>query len=237
MLLKKLIFDLAKYKDANRAKNQALFFKTKKGGYGEGDKFLGIAVPDQRKAAKKYFQDITLKEIGALLKSGFHEYRLTALIILKGKYKKADEKTRKKIYEFYVKHLPGINNWDLVDVSCPNIVGEYLSGKDKSFLYNLARSKNLWRRRVAIVSTLCFINKNDFRDALKIAELFLTDKHDLIHKATGWMLREVGKKNLRTEEEFLDKYAAVMPRVMLRYAIERFAENKRKFYLNRKREQ
>ncbi len=211
------------------------FFKTGKGEYGEGDIFLGIKVPETRKVAKK-FNDISFKEIENSLKSKIHEERLAALLILVDRYAKADEKEKKEIFEFYLAHARRVNNWDLVDLSAPKIVGEYLldKSKDRKVLYLLAESENLWEKRISIISTFTFIRNNDFEDTLKISEVLLKDEHDLIHKAVGWMLREVGKKDIKEEEKFLKKHYRDMPRTMLRYAIEKFPENKRKAYLKGK---
>lgn len=208
------------------------FFKTGKGEYGEGDIFLGIMVGDQRNVAKKH-TELPIEEVKKLLQSKVHEHRLVALMILLEKYKKADEKGRKKIYDFYLKNTKYVNNWDLVDLSAHKIVGEYLVNKPRHTLYKLAKSSDLWERRISIVSTFAFIRDNEFEDSLKIAELLLNDKHDLIHKAVGWVLREVGKKDLAAEEKFLKKYHKVMPRTMLRYSIEKFDEKKRKFYMRK----
>lgn len=206
------------------------FFKTGKGEYGEGDKFIGVTVPAQRIIAKKY-SALSLDEIDALLKSPIHEERLTALIILVGKYKKGDSHTQKKIYDFYCAHTGNINNWDLVDSSAQYIVGEYLVERERNILYKFTRSKNLWERRIAIIATWAFIRRGDFSDTFAIATVLLTDKHDLIHKAVGWMLREVGKRDSVQLEGFLMKNIHVMPRTTLRYAIERFPVQKRKQYL------
>ncbi len=229
-MLQKLRKDLKKLANSKKAKLLSGFFKTGKGEYGEGDIFLGIIVPDARKIVKKYYKDICLIELQELVSSKFHEERLTALLILVEKYK---VENKKEIFEFYIKNLKYINNWDLVDVTSPRIVGEYLLDKDKSVLYKLSKSKDLWEKRVSIISTLRFIKDNSFKDTLKISEILLNDKHDLIHKAVGWMLREVGKKDQKTEEEFLKKYYKQMPRTMLRYAIERFSQEKREFYMKK----
>lgn len=209
------------------------FFKTGKGEYGEGDKFYGIKVPVQRKIAKQ-FSDLSFKDLSHLLKSGIHEERLVSALILVEKFSKADEKGKEKIFNFYLKHRKGINNWDIVDLTAPKIVGEFLIDKDKTLLYNLAISENLWERRIAIISTFAFIRKNQFDDALRISEILLSDKHDLIHKAVGWMLREVGKKNQQIELDFLRRNYKKMPRTMLRYAIEKFPRQKRKKFLEGK---
>jgi len=209
------------------------FFKTGKGEYGEGDIFAGLKVPVQRKIAKE-FRNLSLDEIKQLLGSRIHEERLISLFILVDQYSNGSEKEKEKIYNFYVQNRKGINNWDLVDLSAPKIVGKHLLGKDKSILFKFAQSKNLWERRIGILSTYEFIRNNNFKPTLEIAEILLNDEHDLIHKAVGWMLREVGKKDLQTEEKFLRKYYKTMPRTMLRYAIEKFPESKRKKYLKGK---
>ena len=225
--------ELKKLANPKQAEVLQRFFKTGKGEYGEGDIFLGIKVPVQREAADK-FQELSLKDIEKLLDSKIHEHRMMALFVLIKQYKKADENTKKIIFDFYLKNTKNINNWDLVDLSTPKIVGDYLLDKPRSVLYKLAQSKNLWERRIAIISTWIIIRNNEFDDTLKIAKILLNDKHDLIHKAVGWMLREVGKRDQKLEEEFLQKHYSKMPRVMLRYAIEKFDEKKRKFYLNKK---
>jgi len=224
--------ELQNIQDPEKAKTLSKFFKTGKGQYGEGDIFLGIKVPDQRKTAKKY-SNIPLDDIGQLLKSNIHEFRLTSLLILVLKYKKEDLNGKKEIVDFYLSHTKNINNWDLVDSSAPYILGDFLLDNDKSILYRLALSDNLWERRTAILSTFAFIKNNKFEDALNIAQILLFDKHDLIHKAVGWMLREIGKRDERTEEEFLEKHYRKMPRTMLRYSIEKFDKDKRNFYLRR----
>ena len=226
--------DLLQLGDPNRAKKLSGFFKTGKGQYGEGDLFLGIPVPEQRKVAKKYV-DLSLNDIQELLNSKIHEHRFTALVILISKYRKAEKSGKEEVFSFYLKNTENINNWDLVDLSAPKIVGEYLVNKDKSILYKLAKSNSLWERRISILSTFKFIDTNDFEDALNISELLLHDKHDLIHKAVGWALREIGKRDQNVEERFLTKYCVQMPRTMLRYAIEKFDEEKRKIYLTQKK--
>ena len=227
-MLKLIKKELQSKANKKKAKIYQGFFKTKMGEYGEGDVFLGLTVPEQRRIAKKYYE-IELNDLNALLKSKIHEERLTALLILVDKYKKDKE----NVFNFYLKNLNYVNNWDLVDLTSNKIAGDFLLNKEKEVLYKLAKSDNLWERRVAIVSTFEFIKYNQFEDTLKIAEILLKDKHDLIHKAVGWMLREVGKKDLKKEEEFLNKYYKEMPRTMLRYAIEKFEENKRNFYMKR----
>jgi 3-methyladenine DNA glycosylase AlkD len=203
------------------------FFKTGKGEYGESDIFIGVMVPDIRKTAKKY-KDISLNKLQNLIKSKIHEERLCAALILT--YKKLD----RKIVDFYLKNTAYLNNWDIVDLTAPKILGKWLvmEPSERDVLYEFAKSKSLWERRIAIISTHEFIRRDYFDDTLNISEILLDDKHDLIHKAVGWMLREVGKKDQKTEEKFLKKYYKKMPRTMLRYAIERFDEALRKSYLN-----
>ena len=229
-MLNKLKQDLQKLANKEKAVILQRFFKTGKGEYGHGDIFLGITVPDQRKIAKKYI-NLNLKQIKELLKSKMHEHRLIVLLLLVEKYKKADENIKKDIINFYLSHTNYINNWDLVDLSSHQILGDYLINKDKNILYKLANSNNLWEKRISIISTYTFIRNNKFQDTLNISRILLDDKHDLIHKAVGWMLREIGKRNLEIEENFLKKYYKKMPRTMLRYAIEKFDKNKREFYL------
>lgn len=232
-MLHSITEELQSLKNKKKAKLLSGFFKTGKGEYGQGDLFLGIVVPSQRKVAKKY-PNLKLSELQTLLSSKIHEFRLTSLFILIDKYKKADENEKKEIVQFYLSNTKNINNWDLVDLSAPNILGDYFKNKDKSIIYKLADSHHLWEKRIAILSTFAFIRNNMFEDALKLSEILIKDNHDLIHKAIGWMLREIGKRNLKIEEDFLKKHYKTMPRTMLRYAIERFPEQKRKQYLNGK---
>lgn len=208
------------------------FFKTGKGQYGYGDVFIGVMVPEQRAIVKRFYKTIPLSEVSELVKSNIHEERLTGLITLVEKYKRATPSEQKAIYTFYLKHLRWVNNWDLVDVTCRDVIGAYLFDKPRTLLYTLAVSKNLWERRIAIIATFYFIGKKDFADSLAIAKILLHDEHDLIHKAVGWMLREIGKRSRETEEAFLKKYAAKMPRTMLRYAIEKFPPAVRSHYLS-----
>lgn len=221
--------------DSKQAIVLSRFFKTGLGEYGEGDKFLGIKVPIQRAVAKKY--DLPLTDIQSLLDSTIHEYRLCALFILIAKYNKAkkqeNKKLTKQIIDLYLKNFNNINNWDLVDLSASNIIGDYLLENNRSVLYKFACSNHLWKKRIAILATYAFIRHNDFEDTLNIAKILLHDEHDLIHKAVGWMLREVGKRDQRVEEKFLNQYYRQMPRTMLRYAIEKFSDKKRKFYLKK----
>jgi 3-methyladenine DNA glycosylase AlkD len=225
--IRRRLQDLA---DKKTAKILQGFFKTGPGQYGEGDIFIGIKIPPLRKLAVE-FQDAPLKTVETLLKSKIHEERTLALMILVRQFARGDEERRERIYNFYLKQSRYINNWDLVDGSAPYIVGPFLWKRDRRQLYVLARSASIWERRMAILSTLYFIRQNDFADALKISELLLTDKHDLIHKAVGWMLREIGKRDQAVEEAFLKTHYRKMQRTMLRYAIERFPESKRRRYL------
>jgi len=235
--LKKELEQLA---NPEKAKLLQGFFKTGKGEYGEGDVFLGIVVPIQRELVKKYWNLLSLKDIQKMLDSKIHEYRLVGLLILVKKFEKnkEDKEQQKEIYEFYLENAErgNINNWDLVDLSAPRVVGNYLyhNPQEKLILYDFAKSQDLWRKRIAILACFWFIREKDFKDAIKISEILLSDLHDLIHKAVGWMLREIGKKNEKILVGFLDKYCKQMPRTMLRYSIEKFSEEKRKYYLNRK---
>jgi 3-methyladenine DNA glycosylase AlkD len=226
--------DLHSHKDRVKAEFLKRFFKTGKGEYAQGDRLLGITVPVTRTVAKKY-NDLPVKDVFTLLKSPLHEERLMALFILVHKFKKGTEGERKQIVASYLKHIAKyVNNWDLVDSSAPYITGMYLFDKSRSVLYKLARSKNLWEKRVSIISTQYFIRNADFMDTLKISEILMNDKHDLIHKAVGWMLREVGNKSQELETKFLKKFAHKMPRTMLRYAIEKYPESVRKKFLAQK---
>jgi 3-methyladenine DNA glycosylase AlkD len=218
--------------DPQKAKVLQGFFKTGKGEYGEGDIFLGLVVPESRKIASM-FKEMSLNDIEVLLQSKIHEERLIALLILVQKFEK-EEKSQKDIYNFYLNSTKYINNWDLVDLSAEKIIGPYLLNRSKSVLYKLAKSKNIWERRISVLTTFHFIKNNNFDDTLKVAAILIKDNHDLIHKAVGWMLREVGKRDLNVEEEFLKLNYKKMPRTILRYAIEKFPENKRKAYLSGK---
>lgn len=215
-----------------KADSSRLFFKAGPGEYGEGDEFIGVKVPDQRTVSRQ-FRDLELREVQELLDGPIHEHRLTALFILCLQFEKADVISRKRIYEMYLKNVSkgNVNNWDLVDSSAHKIVGDYLLDKDRGKLYELAESDNLWKQRVSIISTYHFIKNDQFGDTLLISELLLGHEHDLIHKAVGWMLREVGNRDAPTEQDFLDKHYKQMPRTMLRYAIEKFPETTRQQYL------
>jgi len=231
MTINKLIKELKELGNEDYKQILQNFFKTGKGQYGEGDIFLGIKVPILRKTAKEYF-DLSLKDIQKLIDSKIHEHRLIALFVLIKKYETTENK--KEIFNFYLKNAKQVNNWDLVDLSAPNIVGNYLLDKERSILYKLAKSDNLWEKRISILATFAFIKNGESKDILKISRIMLNDDHDLIHKATGWMLRELGKKVSQAEEEkFLKKYYKVMPRTMLRYSIERFNEKKRQYYMKK----
>lgn len=229
--------DLQQLTNPKKAKILQGFFKTGQSGYGKGDIFIGIIVPDSRKIALKY-KDLYLAEIKQLLHSKIHEERLIAIFILIEQFNKGNERTRKQIYTFYLKNKSYVNNWDLVDASADKIVGQFLldnphisSTGTEGILTKLALSQNLWDRRIAIVSTYQFIKKGDYQQTLEITKQLLNDKHDLIHKACGWMLREVGKRDRKILVLFLSNYYKQMPRTMLRYAIEHFDEPTRKKYL------
>lgn len=216
-----------------RKKTNEWFFKTGKGEYGYGDKFIGVSMPDARKVAKQ-FLELPFPEIKKLFSSPIHEERMVGHLILVYLFEKGSEPERKEIYNFYLKHTKHINNWDLVDTSAHKIVGAHLFKQKKNarnILYELARSKNMWERRISIIATAWFINQNDFIDTIKISKMLLTDEEDLLHKAVGWMLREVGKRDVKMLEKFLKQHYKTMPRTMLRYAIEKFPETKRKKYL------
>ena len=216
--------------DASRVDILQRFFKTGPGEYGAGDRFRGIRVPVLRRLARKY-QDISLADAGGLLQSPFHEDRLLALLVLISHYQRGDQAIREKIHRFYLEHSRFVNNWDLVDASAPYLVGHYLENRQVDTLTRLAASPNLWERRIAIMATFHFVKKNEFSEILRIARLLLDDPEDLIHKAVGWMLREVEKREPGVAENFLQKHYRHMPRTMLRYAIERLPEARRQAYL------
>jgi 3-methyladenine DNA glycosylase AlkD len=230
MTAKQIHIVLARLGNPDIAAHSKRFFKTGKGEYGEGDRFLGIRIPVLRRKAKE-FKNTPLREILRVLSSTFHEERLLALFMLVNKFSKGLPHERKEIYELYLKNTKYINNWDLVDSSAGPIVGAYLVDKNKQPIYRMAESISLWERRIAIMSTFPMIRTNDFTATLAISRLLLKDEEDLIHKAAGWMLREIGKRDLAVEEEFLKKHYKGMPRTMLRYAIEKFPEKDRKRYL------
>jgi 3-methyladenine DNA glycosylase AlkD len=218
--------------DPVKAKGLQRFFKTGKGDYGEGDRFLGVMVPIQRSIVKR-FRRMSIGEATKLLHSPYHEERLTALLLLVDRYGRGMQDEKERIYKTYLANTRWINNWDLVDLSAPNIVGQHLVERPRSILRRLARSRNLWERRIAIISTATFIRQNDFDDTLEIGEMLLRDRHDLIHKAVGWMLREVGKRDRKTLDSFLNTHRVHLPRTALRYAIERHSAKERKRYLAR----
>lgn len=225
-MLNNIKSDLNKFADKERATHSLRFFKTGPGEYGEGDQFLGLTVPQIRSVVKTY-TNLPLPDILNLLMSPYHEHRLTAVLILTKKKLTTD------IYELYLKNTKYINNWDLIDLSAPHIVGKYLVDKDRAVLYQLAKSKLLWNRRIAVLATFAFIKNKDYTDSLRIARILLSDKENLMHKAVGWMLREIGKRDVKILEKFLDENIAQMPRTMLRYAIEKFPETQRREYLLR----
>lgn len=231
-----VLSELQSIGSSEKAVHLSRFFKTGPGQYGEGDRFLGVMVPYSRAIAKAN-KAMPLEEVQLLLESPWHEARLCALLILVYRFKerKITEEEREQIYSFYIKNARRCNNWDLVDLSCRDIVGEYLVDKERSILYRLADSENLWEQRIAIVATWAFIRRSDFNDTLALAERLMAHKHDLMHKAVGWMLREVGKKDRETLTIFLEKNATQLPRTTLRYAIEHYPEPQRQYFLKMKK--
>jgi 3-methyladenine DNA glycosylase AlkD len=224
--------ELLKHSDSAKVVAYKKFFQVSPGGYGEGDDFIGVTVPDQRSVSKKFYGEISLREIELLLNEPIHEFRLTAVFMLVKKYQKFKEKElREEVVNIYLKNIDRINNWDLVDSSAHLILGPHLFNEDTGLLYEFAQSKSLWIQRIAIITTLFFIRNHFFQDTLKIAEILINHKHDLIHKAVGWMLREVGNKDYNVEFEFLQRHYKKMPRTMLRYAIEKFPEEIRQGFL------
>ena len=224
---------LVALRDPVRAGHSLRFFKTGPGQYGEGDRFLGLTLPQIRAITREY-RALPLDELSRLLDSEWHEERLVALIIATEQFRRGDAKTRRAIYDWYLARTHRINNWDLVDVSAHKIAGAYLLDRSRAPLRRLARSKLLWDRRIAIIATAAFIREGQFDDTLQIAEMLLRDEHDLMHKAVGWMLREVGKRDVGVLRRFLDQHAATMPRTALRYAIERFPPALRQKYMKRR---
>ncbi|GGR89230.1 DNA alkylation repair protein [Micromonospora fulviviridis] len=222
---------LARLADPRRAQASSRFLQMVPGGYGEGDTAIGVSVPEQRRVAARYWRDLSLADAAKLLTSGVHEERLTSLLILVRKFTRADETERGQIVDVVLANTGHINNWDLVDSSAPYIVGPWLIDKDRSVLDRLAGSSLVWDRRIAVMATFAFIRAGDFDWTFRLAERLLRDPHDLIHKAVGWMLREVGNRDRVAEEEFLARHYRVMPRVMLRYAIEKFDPQRRGEYL------
>jgi 3-methyladenine DNA glycosylase AlkD len=223
--------ELKSYANPAKIADYMRFFKTGKGDYGEGDQFLGIKVPDTRKVVKKYFRSMSLNEIQEFLYSPYHEHRMFALLVLVALYKSKRLDNKATIYHFYINHTTQINNWDLIDVTCPHIVGTHLLDRDRSLLYHFARSNDLWQKRIAIISTFAFIKAGEFEDTFAIADILLEDRHDLIHKAVGWAIRNVGIQDLQSMLAFLNPRYKKMPRTMLRYAIEKLDEPLRQKYL------
>lgn len=231
--LKAVIQDLEKLGNPEKARNLSWFFKTGRGEYGEGDIFRGIRVPDIRKLVKKY-RHLSINYIEELLHSEYHEDRLLSLFLMVYQFQNGTQNKQKRIYDLYLNNLSYVNNWDLVDSSAEHIIGAWFADKNKDLLFDFAHSNSLWKRRISIMSTFHYIKKNKFDTTLKIAEILRNDPEDLIHKAVGWMLREIGKRDLLKEELFLQKNYKNMPRTMLRYAIEKFPEEKRQAYLKGK---
>lgn len=227
-----IITDFEALADLEHAERLQGFFKTGKGEYGEGDKFLGLRVPQQRKIAKKY-KDLPIPDVVRLLQSGIHEHRLSSMFILTHQFNKGDEEKKKQIIDIYLGNTEYVNNWDIVDASAHKLLGAWLLDKPRDILYKLAESESLWERRISIISTFWFINHGQLDDALALAEKLVNDEHDLIHKASGWVLRVVGKKDETVLEGFLMKHYKTMPRTMLRYAIERLPEERRKFFMEK----
>lgn len=227
-----VITELQQYVDQAKAQFFPIFFKTSPGGYAEGDQFIGISVPDQRKVARKYYQQITMDEVKNLLHEPVHEYRLTALFIMVLKFENSKKAAEKKaIVDLYLDSTSFVNNWDLVDSSADKILGVYLFDREKGILDELAQSNDLWKQRIAIIATFHFIKSYQYDDTLRIASILLRHKHDLIHKAVGWMLREIGNRDFEIEYNFLVNNYIEMPRTMLRYAIEKFDEDLRQRFL------
>ncbi len=232
MQLQSLLKELKQHSNKTQSQNLARFFKTGKGEYGEGDVFWGLTMPQIRLIVKKYYQTLSLSDIQQLINSPVHEVRMAGLIALTYQYERATLIQQKAIFNFYLKNTKRINNWDLVDVTCPRIVGMYLLDNDPQILFKLAKSKNLWERRIGMISTLALIKiKKDLDTPIQLANLLLNDKHDLMHKAVGWMLREVGKQDVNVLRSFLDENVDKMPRTMLRYSIEKLKIGERKGYL------
>ncbi|MCO1594006.1 DNA alkylation repair protein [Micromonospora sp. RHAY321] len=224
--------ELASLADQQRAEAVSRFLQMVPGGYGEGDRAIGVSVPQQRGVAARYWRDLSLAETEKLLTSSVHEERLTSLFILVRKFARADEAERGRVFDVILANTGHINNWDLVDSSAPYIVGPWLIDKDRTVLDRLAGSSLVWDRRIAIMATFAFIKAGDFRWTFRLSDRLLRDPHDLVHKAVGWMLREVGNRDRAAEEEFLARRYRAVPRVMLRYAIEKFEPQRRGEYLS-----
>lgn len=231
-MFKKITNEINSLKNPDKAKILQGFFKTWIWEYSEWDVFLGINVPELRNIAKKYIS-INFEDIELLLNSEIHDFRFVALCILRLKYEKWEENTKKGVFDFSIKNIEKINNWDLVDTYVLYTIWNYLLDKDKEILYKFSKSENLWIRRISIISTFAFIKENSFEDTIKICEILINDKHDLIHKATWWMLREIWKRDKQILIKFLDKYNKNMPRTMLRYSIEKLNLEEKKTYMKK----
>ena len=233
-IFSQIVKEVKKFSDPEKPKKLYKFFKAFPGGYGEGDKFYGISMPNLRNIARDY-KNLDLEELQKLFENEYHEIRMLGLIILIKQFElKKNIDRREEFVEFYLKNIEYYNNWDLIDVSAPKILGEYLLNKEKNLIYELAESNDLWKQRIAMLTTFTFIRNRKFEDCLKLAEMYLSHPHDLIHKATGWMLREIGNRHRPTESKFLKKYYQKMPRTMLRYSIEKYPEEERQKYLKGK---
>jgi 3-methyladenine DNA glycosylase AlkD len=234
MLSEKIEKEIYSLRNKHKSQNFSKFFKTQKGEYSEGDLFLGITVPESRKIVKKYYDKIEYQNLETLINHIYHEVRFIALNILVLKYEKEiDPVEKEKIVNFYLKNLKGVNNWDLVDSTAYKLLGPHLIDKDKLILYKFAESNNLWENRISIISTLYFIKNNNFNDTISISQILLTHPHDLIHKAVGWMLREMGKKDKKILLNFLNHNYLKMPRTMLRYSIEKLSIDEKKYYMKK----
>ena len=230
---KTILAEIKSFADEEKAKHLQRFFKTGAGDYGQGDLFLGLNVPTMRSIAKKYYNETSIEEIDKMIKSPYHEERMVALFLMVFIYEKIHEQ-KTQIFKLYLSNVQHINNWDLVDLSAPKIIGNYIyENKNHDEIYKLANVDHLWSNRIAVVSTYYFIKKGDFSHILELSEKFLTHKHDLMQKAVGWMLREMGKMDIEPLYGFLDKHHKTMPRTMLRYSIEKLTDEKRKFYMTR----
>lgn len=228
-----ILQDLESLKNPAQAAHSQRFFKTGPGEYAEGDLFWGLTTPQIKVIVKKYARQASLADVSDLLANAYHDARCVGFLILVSRFEKGTELEQAEIYTFYMSRLKRANNWDLVDISCYKIAGAYLYGKDTSILYELAKSDNLWEQRVSIVSTMYFVKRGEFKVTLDLAEHFLTHKHDLIRKAAGWLLREVGKKDERALTDFLDKFHHKMPRTMLRYSLEKLTLVQKAYYMKK----